>query len=180
MDIILPRSPIENHDEYSLFVNKIYELKTAWYTLAGPLMLGAICNGASNELVENLREIALPLGMAFQIKDDLLGIFASEEILGKPALSDIIEKKQTILYGLAKLHATHEQKLLLEKHYGNSLADETSLKIVRDIFTETGAKKFAEDEIARLSQISLNAIGELQNHRDLLRGLVHFLTLRRY
>ncbi|MCL2456885.1 MAG: 4-hydroxy-3-methylbut-2-enyl diphosphate reductase [Defluviitaleaceae bacterium] len=180
MDVILPHSPIANHDEYSLCVNKIYELKTAWYTLAGPLMLGAICGGASEELIENLREIALPLGMAYQIKDDLLGIFASEKILGKPALSDIIEKKQTILYGFAKLHATSEQQKLLESHYGNPRADNTSLEIIRNIFTKTGAKKFAEDEIIRLSQSSLGTIEKLQKHRDLLRGLVHFLTLRRY
>jgi (E)-4-hydroxy-3-methyl-but-2-enyl pyrophosphate reductase len=162
------------------FCEKIYEYKTAWYTLTGPLLLGAICGGASDATLRLLREISLPLGFAFQIKDDLLGIFASEKILGKPALSDIIENKQTLLFDYAKKHATPQQASLLQKHYGNPHCDENGLETVREIFTETGARDFAENEIFRLSQISLSHIAQLESKPELLRGLVHFLINRRF
>ncbi|MCL1883700.1 MAG: 4-hydroxy-3-methylbut-2-enyl diphosphate reductase [Defluviitaleaceae bacterium] len=185
VDVSLPYFPInivQDYDEYMRTVLEIYEYKTAWYTLAGPFMLGAICGGASEELLDALREIALPLGIAFQIKDDLLGIYASEKVLGKPALSDIIEKKQTILYGYALKHASPEQNAHLEKIYGNPKANEDDLKVIRDIFEKTGAKSYAESEIERFSQ---NALNEIENkltprHHKLLRGLVYYLLTRRY
>ncbi|MCL2049072.1 MAG: polyprenyl synthetase family protein [Defluviitaleaceae bacterium] len=174
IDVMLPHSQETAHEKYMRDVNKIYELKTAWYTIAGPLMLGAICGGADGEVLDGLRKFALPLGIAFQIKDDLLGIFGNEDVLGKPAISDILEKKQTILYGMAK-----RQEPRIDEHYGNPLADERSLEAVREIFTDTGAKKYAEDEIARLSQAALGAVA-VKSRCELLRGLVHFLMLRRY
>lgn len=180
MDISLPKNP-PDADNYRRAVYEIYEFKTAWYTLAGPLMLGAICGGADEETLGILREIALPLGFAFQIKDDLLGVFADEKILGKPALSDIIEKKQTILYGYALKHCTEEQKISLEAHYGNPDADEKSLEIIRAIFAESGAKSYAEAEISRFSNIALEKINYFDNETaQLLRGLVCFLTSRRF
>ncbi|MCL1845196.1 MAG: polyprenyl synthetase family protein [Defluviitaleaceae bacterium] len=184
MDVSLPILPVDiikQYDEYMRTVGAIYDSKTAWYTLAGPIMLGAVCGGAGDAMLDTLREIALPLGMAFQIKDDLLGVFASEEELGKPALSDIVEKKQTILYGYAVKHADSEQRARLEKSYGNPRADAEDLQTVREIFTETGAKKFAEDEIARLSQIALDNASSLgDDAKPLVCGLVHYLITRRH
>ncbi|MCL2387829.1 MAG: 4-hydroxy-3-methylbut-2-enyl diphosphate reductase, partial [Defluviitaleaceae bacterium] len=184
MDVSMPYHPInleENYDEYTQVVRSIYEYKTAWYTLAGPIMLGAICGGADEKLINLLRDIMLPLGMAFQIKDDLLGIYESDEVLGKPALSDIAEKKQTILYGYAYTNATHQQREELNKSYGNPKANEDDLTTVRRIFTATGAKQHANDQINSLSLSALNLIETIdENHRPLLRGLVHYLTTRRY
>jgi len=182
MDVSLPTSPInpaENYDEYIKDVRKIYESKTAWYTLAGPLLLGAICGGADENLLDTLKEIGLPLGLAFQIKDDLLGIFASEEKLGKPALSDIIEKKQTTLYGFACKNASPAQRKALAKSYGNPYATEADLYAVREIFTQTGAKAAAEAEIAALSRAALHASKKLPiEHKPLLCGLIHYLCGR--
>jgi 4-hydroxy-3-methylbut-2-enyl diphosphate reductase len=184
MDVSLPVFPINIKAEYEKYTNivlGIYEYKTAWYTLAGPAMLGAIIGGASDEQVMLLRDIMLPLGMAFQIKDDLLGIFANEKVLGKPALSDIIEKKQTILYGYAVHHATPEQLVVLGESYGSQSASGLELDLIRQIFTETGAKKYALDEIERLSQNALRLITNINKEQQpLLRGLVHYLTTRRY
>jgi geranylgeranyl diphosphate synthase type I len=184
MDVSMPYFPLDiskEYDDYTALVLGIYEYKTAWYTLAGPAMLGAICGGAEAGTVNLLRDIMLPIGMAFQIKDDLLGIFASEKVLGKPALSDIIEKKQTILYGYAAKHAAPSTFDDLVESYGNPNATPADLQKVREIFIETGAKKFAEDEILRLSNIALQKINEA-NHtfRPLLRGLVSYQTTRRF
>jgi len=186
MDVTLPVEQIdidENYDSYMNVVYEIYRTKTAWYTLAGPLMIGAICGGATEQLINTLREIALPLGIAFQIKDDLLGMYARDEILGKPAISDLEEKKQTLTYGYAYKHATAQQKSRLDLLYGKQGATQADLEAVREIFTDTGAKAFSEDKIAELSQESLDLIEKSEIGGDckvLLRGLVHYLMTRKY
>ncbi|MCL1842917.1 MAG: 4-hydroxy-3-methylbut-2-enyl diphosphate reductase [Defluviitaleaceae bacterium] len=181
MDVSLPFEEFTNHEEYVQQIFAVYEYKTAWYTLAGPMMLGALCGGADEAFLQHLREITLPLGIAFQIKDDLLGIFAGEEALGKSCLSDIAEKKQTILYAFAKKNADHSQLEVLEKIYGNPNATNHDLSAIREIFTQTGAKAHAENEIRRLSAAALDSIEKLNiESKSLLRGLVHYLTSRRF
>jgi len=186
MDVALPAKQMnidENYDTYMNVVYEIYRTKTAWYTLAGPLIIGAICGGASGPLISELRDIALPLGIAFQIKDDLLGMYASDKTLGKPAISDLEEKKQTLIYGYAYKHANKPQKSLLNQLYGKQGATQADLEAVREIFTGTGAKKFSEDKITELSQVSLDLIKNSQANDEckaLLRGLVSYLITRKF
>jgi len=184
MDITLPYKPIDIANDYESYVKtvgRIFEYKTAWYTLVGPIMLGAICGGAGDDELNLLKEITMPLGIAFQIKDDLLGIYASEKVLGKPALSDVQEKKQTLLYGYAYYNATKDEKFALDKSYGNESATDDDLQVVRDIFIKTGAKEYAENEIKNLSKKSLDLINEIKtSHKTLLKGLVHYLITRKY
>jgi len=185
-DVLLPYkqiNPVEDDAAYIEVVDQIYNDKTAWYTIAGPLMLGAICGNATEELENQLKDIGLPLGIAFQIKDDLLGMYANDETQGKPAISDMLEKKQTLIYGYAYKHASPQERQQLDQLYGKQNATQQDLETVREIFTNTGAKQFSEDEINKLSQLSLNLI-EKSNLNDesktLLRGLVHFLVVRKY
>jgi len=186
MDVTLPAEPIDpvkNYAAYMDAVYQIYESKTAWYTLAGPLKLGAICGGADNAFAAKLADIALPLGLAFQIKDDMLGMYADDMVLGKPAISDMHEKKQTLIYGYAYKHATAQQRQTLDDLYGKQTATTADLRTVREIFTATGAAKFADDEITKLSAQSLELIDALQTDDEckiLLRGLVYYLLVRKY
>jgi 4-hydroxy-3-methylbut-2-enyl diphosphate reductase len=186
MDVILPYENIavsDNYDKYCDIVTQIFEYKTAWYTLAGPIMLGAVCGGASDELIELLKNITIPLGIAFQIKDDLLGIYSSEEMLGKPLLSDIKENKQTLIYGYAFENACDNDKELLKQHYGNENADMRDLEIIKRVFQTAGAKKYAESEIKRLSEISRTLINNpliAEEHSVLLNGLASYLTTRKF
>jgi len=184
MDVSLPYKPVDittDYKKYVEIVDEIFTSKTAWYTLAGPVMLGAICGGADEGLLNLLKDIMLPLGVAFQIKDDLLGIYAREEVLGKPAISDLLEKKQTLLYGYAYKHANETERRKLDACYGNPAADENDLISVREIFTATGAKDYAENEIRRLSDISLELIDSLPpESRPIMRGLVSYQIMRKY
>jgi 4-hydroxy-3-methylbut-2-enyl diphosphate reductase len=186
MDTILPfekPSILDNYDEYIKIVSQIYEYKTSWYTLAGPIMLGAVCGGAGDELIELLKNITIPLGIAYQIKDDLLGIYSSKDVIGKSVLSDIMENKQTLMYGFAYKSANEQQRVLLDKHYGKESADEDDLEIIRELFEETGAKQYAENEIQSLSEhsralIANNMIDE--EYRSILYGLINYLVGRSY
>lgn len=186
MDTILPFEKIsilDNYKEYENTVYKIYEYKTAWYTLAGPIMLGAVCGGASDELISLLESITVPLGIAFQIKDDLLGIYSSEKTLGKSVLSDIRENKQTLLLGYAYKNADDEQRLLLDQHYGKENADECDLEVVRNLFEKVGAKQYAENEIQRLSNESKRLIHNNlidKENQAILLGLISYLTDREF
>lgn len=186
MDTILPFeriSILENYDEYEETIRKIYEYKTAWYTLAGPIILGAVCGGASEDLVFLLKNIMIPLGIAFQIKDDLLGIYSNDDALGKSVLSDIRENKQTLLYGYAYKNANEEQRNLLDQHYGKVSADQNDLEIVRKLFEETGARRFANDEIARLSEYSRRLIDNQlidEENQSILYGLISYLIERKF
>jgi geranylgeranyl diphosphate synthase type I len=184
MDTILPFEKIsilDNYNEYKSIVSQIYEYKTSWYTLAGPIMLGAVCGGAGEELIELLKNIAIPLGIAYQIKDDLLGIYSSKDVLGKSVLSDIMENKQTLIYGFAYKNANEQQRALLNRHYGKEDADESDLEIIRGLFDETGARQYAESEIQRLSRRSRELIANKlidNEYQPILNGLVSYLIGR--
>jgi 4-hydroxy-3-methylbut-2-enyl diphosphate reductase len=185
MDVILPYQKIsilDNYDEYASIVMQIYENKTAWYTLTGPITLGAVCGGANDELIALLKNITIPLGIAFQIKDDLLGIFSSEEELGKSMLSDIRENKQTLMYGYAYKNADNRQRALLDQHYGKEDADQHDLEIVRQLFTDVGAEKYAKNEILRLSNKGKKLIKNKmldREYQSVLYGLVSYLIDRK-
>ena len=184
MDVSLPHLPIDietSYNSYMATVRKIYETKTAWYTLAGPVLLGADLGGAENGLHCILEEIALPLGVAFQVKDDILGMFAEEKTLGKSVLSDMREMKQTLMYGFAAKNANPGQKEILERNYGNPEAGIKELEALRGVFISSGALAFAEGIISNETGKCLKAIERLdEKHRPLFYGLVQYLTHRRY
>jgi len=186
MDVTLPYEPINianDYEYYTAIVNSIFEYKTAWYTLVGPIMLGAILAGAPDDVLKQLHDITMPLGIAFQTKDDLLGIYADEKTLGKSTLSDLIEKKQTLLYGYAYQFANSAQRKCLDAAYGKADANYEDLRIVQDIFEQTGARAHAESEIKRLSALSMDHIHALDapdEDKALLIGLVNYLITRTF
>ncbi|MDR1377035.1 MAG: polyprenyl synthetase family protein [Synergistaceae bacterium] len=123
-------------------VLKISELKTAWYTIVGPLQLGAVLGGASRTLLDAMKRYGLALGIAFQLKDDILGIEATEAEMGKSNTSDIAEGKVTLLAHYAMKGATPDQLRQLRQIYGNDTVSEEDRATVQNIFQSTGA--FAE------------------------------------
>jgi geranylgeranyl diphosphate synthase, type I len=123
----------------------MYRNKTAKYTVEGPLHLGALLAGASEELLNALSAYAIPLGIAFQIQDDILGIFGSAERLGKPTGSDIQEGKITLLVSRALRDGDKEQKKRIKKilSLGDKLTEQ-EIKEFRELIEATGAKEGAK------------------------------------
>ena len=95
---------------YDIYVNK-----TAWYTIIGPILIGAASANVSCEDKKKLIEIGTNLGIAFQIKDDLLGLYSSYNDMGK-TLNDIKEGKQTIIYKYALDRSNKEELETIEKY----------------------------------------------------------------
>ncbi len=130
---------------------KIYEYKTARYTIEGPLQIGAILAGADTKTLRILSQYAIPLGIAFQIKDDILGMFGDQKVTGKSISSDVKEGKQTLLILEAKRRASAKQKEIIKKTFGNSKARETEVQRLREIVKGTGALDYAMVESENLA-----------------------------
>ena len=120
---------------------EIVYLKTTSYTIEGPLHIGAVLAGANEEELVKLSKMAIPLGRAFQIQDDILGIYGDEKRLGKPIGSDIKEGKRTLLWNKAmKLSA---EKDFLENVLGKNISLE-DLQRTREIIKKCGALDFCK------------------------------------
>jgi len=132
-------------------IYRIYDYKTAFYTFACPLSIGAILAGANNSEIDKLFEIGMYLGRAFQIKDDILGMFAEEKETGKSTTSDLQEGKRTILIWKAYNKCKYEDRLKIKEMFSQKKITKKDLTIMRDIITKSGALSYAENEIKTLT-----------------------------
>jgi geranylgeranyl diphosphate synthase type I len=106
----------------------------------GPIQMGLSLSGAKEELKRPFSEYALPLGIAFQIQDDILGVFGNEERLGKPIGSDVEEGKITILVAYALEQGSTGERSELRRLLGlGERLSESDLQRFRDIVRLTGA-----------------------------------------
>ena len=157
---------------------RIVEYKTARYTIVRPLQMGAALTGR-NDLEESLGRIGTPLGVAFQLRDDLLGAFGSPEVTGKPVGDDLREGKPTPLLARAREAASKTQLNLLGLVGTNLSPDQVAA--VQTIFVETGATEAIEQQIDELTDEALDAIartplaGDANHH---LAELATFLASR--
>ncbi|MEK9151595.1 MAG: polyprenyl synthetase family protein [Patescibacteria group bacterium] len=164
----------------------MYRNKTAKYTVEGPLHLGALLAGASQEMLDGLSAYAIPLGIAFQIQDDILGIFGDAKRLGKPVGSDIHEGKLTLLVSRALRDGTKEQKKRLKQilSLGKDLTEQ-DIREFRELIMTTGAfdgaQRLAERYIAEGTH-ALEAIREQLDPRayDFLFSVAEYMTKREY
>lgn len=181
IDVALPF--IEKNDkEHTLHeedIMEIYRLKTSWYTVVGPFVLGMILGNSKAKDIETFEKVLEPLGIAFQIKDDILGIYSSKEILGKSVYSDIEEFKQTILYSYIKINRNDLLGELL-KYYGKSITEEESKK-VQELFENSGALEYATNKMNEMFNevyTNIKSMDIKEYTKNILLGLILFLRLR--
>lgn len=135
--------------------------KTASYSFVGPMIMGAVLAGASQEQIDTLRAIAERLGVGYQLRDDLLGVFGNEEKTGKSASSDIKEGKRTYLMEQFEQYASAEQHEAFFKIFHNSQASEDDIAKARDLLVASGVKDRVEAEIDTLAEEARGLIGSL-------------------
>jgi geranylgeranyl diphosphate synthase type I len=160
-----------------------HQLKTVPYTFDGPVKIGAILAGASNEDLENLSRYSVPLGIAFQIQDDILGMFSSEEKLGKPITSDLREGKKTLLILDALKKANVSDKEIIELNLGNKRATIRGLKTVRKIVEETGALEKSKNMAEKLVNDAMEALQKLRLNKEgkkFLLNIADYMIARTY
>jgi len=129
-------------------IYKIYDYKTGNYTFSTPLIIGATLAGASDIDKQKLKEYGILLGRAFQIKDDILGIFANQKDTGKSQITDIQEEKRTILIWSAYQNSSKENKEIIEQILTKQEVTKQDINTIKKIIEDSGALKFAKEEIS--------------------------------
>jgi geranylgeranyl diphosphate synthase type I len=141
---------------------QIDRYKTAAYTVERPLHLGAAIAAAGPELIRAYRMFGADIGVAFQLRDDLLGVFGDPAVTGKPAGDDLREGKRTLLLAVAAEAAASSGRqaalAVIDDAVGNADLDAEALDRVRDLLLELGAVRAVERRISDLTDSGLDAL----------------------
>ena len=141
-------------------VDNVLEWKTAHYTFLNPLQFGMALAGADKSTLASLYDYSMHAGRAFQITDDILGTFASEQETGKNPIDDTREGKRTIIAIAALQHADRADKNFLVSVLGNEHITQAEFARVKEIYLETGALKIAQDKAHYHIQKAVSSIDE--------------------
>ncbi|MDP8265143.1 MAG: polyprenyl synthetase family protein [Candidatus Aceula lacicola] len=160
IDIVHGFEKINRIKEKDVFLN--YSLKTARYTFEGPLVIGALLAGAPKKDIKKLSRLGLLMGQAFQIQDDILGIFASEKNIGKSILSDIAEFKKTILVCHAYRTLSGQKKKAFVKCFEKPKKTYSDLTTIKKIFIESGSLDYSLKKVATLIKESKRIFTKLE------------------
>ena len=129
----------------------VLRFKSAKYSVERPLHIGAALAGASDDDIAALSDFGLPLGEAFQLRDDLLGVYGDPSTTGKPAGDDLVEGKRTVLVAIALGRAEEPEASELDSSLGTDL-DEAQVERLRDLISRTGADDEVEAMIGTLTR----------------------------
>jgi geranylgeranyl diphosphate synthase type I len=159
---------------------KVLRYKSAKYSIERPLHVGAALAGADPATIDALSAFGLPLGEAFQLRDDLLGVFGDPEVTGKPAGDDLTEGKRTVLVALALAGADAADAKRLDEGLGRPLTED-EVADLRAVIESSGAADEVEGRIDALTSAALTALEAAPitgTARSALRDLADAATQR--
>ena len=159
---------------------RVLRYKSAKYSIERPLHIGAALAGANAEVLAALTGFGLPLGEAFQLRDDLLGVFGDPATTGKPAGDDLSEGKRTVLVALTLATAAPDEAARLDQRLGTALTSTEVVELQR-IIEESGAHAEVEKRIGELTDQALLALQHApltDTARSVLHGLAMAATQR--
>ena len=162
------------------FAHRIARYKSAKYTIERPLHLGAAIAGALESLRDRLSAIGLPLGTAFQMRDDILGVFGETSITGKPVGDDLREGKPTPMLAIAAERADQAGRALLDR-IGDPQLDDLEIKHLQELFETTGARNEIERSIqAHVDEAERRIVGARlpSQANEILRELSNYVAWR--
>jgi geranylgeranyl diphosphate synthase, type I len=155
---------------------KVARYKSAGYTIQRPLLLGAAIAGAGPGVRDAYSAIGLPLGEAFQLRDDVLGVYGDPRVTGKSCDDDLREGKQTLLVALAEQGADADGRRLLRDSLGNPSAGPEQFDALRRLIETTGALARVEQTIAERTADARQAIDRAPLPAD-ARAALHALAV---
>jgi geranylgeranyl diphosphate synthase type I len=138
----------------------VIRMKAARYTVTRPLQIGAALAGASEESLAALAAFGDPLGDAFQLRDDVLGVFGDPAVTGKSILDDLREGKPTVMMALARGSADRDQQRRLKELFGNPDLDPEGAAELRQVIIDTGALNRIEQMIKVRTDAALGALAD--------------------
>lgn len=172
----------KNNDDFKKDIEFVNIYKTAIYTFKLPILAGSILANAEKENLENLVRFSYPVGIAFQIRDDILSTFGDPKETGKDIKSDIQEGKKTILIYYAYQNAKKEQKEILDKFLGKKNLTDHEFSLVQEIIASTGALKKAINECEELVKESKKYLSKINNYNqeayDFISQLADYIIVR--
>ncbi|MEV0621701.1 polyprenyl synthetase family protein [Nonomuraea sp. NPDC050404] len=158
----------------------IVRRKTAAYTVEHPLLLGALLAGADREVLAACSTYGRALGEAFQLRDDLLGVFGDPSVTGKPVTDDLREAKATVLLAIARQRADACQRARLDALVGDPALDQDGATEAAWILTTTGARAAVEQMIDKRCRRAMAVLSGGRLHPaaapllgDLVAGTAH-------
>lgn len=170
---ILEESDWWRHDpaEQLARAERVVLFKSAKYSVEAPLAIGAALAGADAAQLAVLREYGVPVGVAFQLKDDLLGVFGDPELTGKPAGDDLREGKRTVLLALARQRLRGGSLRLFDELVGDPALDAEQIELLRATIRDTGAVDAVETRISERLAAAARALDDAPLSRSAVSEL---------
>jgi geranylgeranyl diphosphate synthase type I len=159
----------------------VARFKSGKYTVEQPLLLGAAIAGAAAPIAKAYSAFGLPLGEAFQLRDDVLGVFGDPAATGKPAGDDLREGKRTFLIAAAVEETDAAGRDLVERRLGDPELNADGVEELRDVIVASGALARTEARIDELTRTAIAALGDVDldpEAADVLTGLAAAATRR--
>ena len=156
--------------------------KTARYTFTGPLQMGAVLAGADQAEIKKIQQFGDNLGIAFQIQDDILGVFGQVDQTGKSNISDLEEGKATILAAFTLSKSSDKQRKRFLTLYGKANLNQNEVFELKQFFQETGALDMAYESALKYTSSAVSKIEDLkvdQKYKKILQELAGFLMERK-
>ncbi|KAG4073400.1 hypothetical protein HA402_008556 [Bradysia odoriphaga] len=166
-------NPSETHAERAL---RVVSLKSARYSIERPLLLGAALAGAADDQVAALSGFGHPIGMAFQLRDDVLGVFGNTEVTGKPAGDDLREGKRTVLIALTREELDASDRAVLDAQLGDPALSAEQVTALQEKIVASGALERVEQMILDYAAEADAALRGARLDGDAIDGLRRLAT----
>lgn len=140
---------------------KVMLYKTAKYSLEAPLLIGASFAGADEQTLRGLSNFGIPLGLAFQIRDDILGVFGDPEVTGKPAGDDLREGKRTVLVALTMQNSSTSIARIFSDLLSERDLEAEQIEFMQQTIRESGALEKTERMMQEYGDRSLEVLETL-------------------
>lgn len=164
-------------------VENVMTWKTATYSILNPLHVGMVLAGADCHATDGITDYAMAIGRAFQITDDIIGVFGNNKQTGKDNMDDIREGKQTLLTVYTLQHTDLDDANFLKKNLGNRSLTVQDFRLCQNIIRQSGALDYAQKEAKKFAHQALSSLPETATYwsaagNDFLRGLAEHLLTR--
>ncbi len=156
---------------------KLHTYKTAKYTIEGPMIIGSMLAG--NYDFRMISEYSIPVGIAFQLQDDVLGLFGNEIEIGKPVTSDLEEGKKTLL--ILKASENENYRNIIGEILGKKNINMEELEKVRKIVRDSGALEYTQKMAEDLVKKGINALGKIDSdEKQFLKEFAEWVIKRKF
>ena len=160
------------HQEQLERSTRVLVYKSAKYSVEAPLLIGAALAGATIEQTQALADFGLPIGVAFQLRDDVLGVFGDEDVTGKPSGGDLVEGKRTVLATLARHDLPATQRHIFDELIGAPDISDAQVLMLQQTIRDSTALPQIEEMISRNVERATGALAGAPLHKEATHRLV--------